>query len=380
MGFENRNIILQQLLLSSVVFIAVQILMLPIIWLLGFSYFDPNTWVRWDSGIYLFIAEHGYVMMPCEEGHGFPLKDAVNCGNAAWFPGYAYLAKGLSFLFPSIASAANFLAKAFYLLTLFLFCRIAKLNEFNKENILNLSIAACCFGFIYYMAAFPISCMLFFILLGFYLFLNQKYLLAAVCCFILAVTYSTGFLFAFVLATTYFLEHRKEISFLNIFRLGLFLGAGGLGVLSVFYIFYIQVDDFFAFFKIQENYGNGAHNPLFNMIEKFQAFAIKRGIRNLIQVQSLIVIIGYGLISYRFFKLKWHQKPMYLLTYVYLSYYFWLPWTIGGHLSMYRAESLLLPFAFLLNEFKLRHRRNLLLFLIPTGMVLAYLYFNNELI
>jgi hypothetical protein len=55
---------------------------------------DPTIWDRWDSGNYLFIAQHGRDLGRCGS-RGFPtlfpqLKGTW-CGHAGWLPGYPWL-------------------------------------------------------------------------------------------------------------------------------------------------------------------------------------------------------------------------------------------------------------------------------------------------
>ena len=81
----------------------------------------------------------------------------------------------------------------------------------------------------------------------------------------------------------------------------------------------------------------------------FNSFSLK----DIITLQSVLVILGYLLI---------------------------FPWVVGGNLSMYRAESLLLPFVFLLKDVKIQWTISILAILVSIGGVMSYLFFTSVLV
>ena len=56
--------LLNQLILTSVIFIVTQLTLIVVLSFLNLNYFDYKIWLRWDSGHYLDIAKEGYELFP----------------------------------------------------------------------------------------------------------------------------------------------------------------------------------------------------------------------------------------------------------------------------------------------------------------------------
>src|SRR5438309_11904972 len=80
----------------------------------GFNPLHASTWIRWDSGIYLWIAKDGYVLFPCAG------KTATWCGNAGWMPAYPAAAALMTRLGLPLDGAGVMVASIFSLSTLLL--------------------------------------------------------------------------------------------------------------------------------------------------------------------------------------------------------------------------------------------------------------------
>jgi hypothetical protein len=191
------------------------------------------------------------------------------------------------------------------------------------------------FGFIYYNAIFPISTTLFFSLLGFHLFLKKRFWLTGFCCFIVSFLYPTGFLLSFAFSLTMFIKEIKGGEIRKFYKCLIPLFCGGIGVFLTFLVIYFQVDDWTAFFQVQAKYSHGLHNPIKkieNMLKEisFNNFSLK----DVIILQSTLVIIGYLSLSFFFFLKKLYRIELYLLSYLYVSLFLIFPWVIGGALSM----------------------------------------------
>src|SRR5262249_9671975 len=98
-----------------------------------------EAWVRWDSNLYLGIAQRGYFLEHCTPESGYAPGQV--CGHAGWFPLYAWLLK--------IAPGA-LLSLIFQAILLVLVWRMSK-------NWPALLLAALFPGCIYQQAVFPIS-------------------------------------------------------------------------------------------------------------------------------------------------------------------------------------------------------------------------------
>src|SRR5207244_1290154 len=57
----------------------------------GVNPLHGDAWVRWDSNLYLSIAQRGYFLEHC--GPGSHYEPWQWCGNAGWFPLYAWMLK-----------------------------------------------------------------------------------------------------------------------------------------------------------------------------------------------------------------------------------------------------------------------------------------------
>jgi len=368
-------------LLTTTVFLIVQITLAIIAWTASSSYLDAKSWSRWDAHHYISIAVKGYETYTCENIEGLNAEQDKICGNTAWFPGFALCIRGLNQFYNNPLFWGAFLSKFFHWWCLFLIVKIMGFRAFNKDTLLYLLLPAFSFGYIYYHATFPMSLVLLSAFIGIYAYLYRLWWLLLPSTFVAAISYPTGPLLAHVLALTILLYYKNESWAWRIKRAFLPLCGGGLGLLAAFFVIHIEAGSWEAFFDVQANYRNSAsHNTIMNMIGILEGLAIKRGLRNLIQIQSIIVIIGYFYLSFQFFKNKWQKNQLYLLSYIYVSFYFLFIWSVGGNLSMYRGESMLLPYVFFLTELNQRSKLKLLAILFLLGIALSFYYFDGSLI
>jgi len=377
----TRKIFLNQIAIVLITFLFSQVVLALILHYLDFGYFNSTNWLRWDSGHYLQIASKGYELFPCAGKFGFPLKSTEICGNTGWFPGYPLLIKLLSYLFKNDIIVAGVISKLFYFMSLLMVLKILDISRFLLKSLLFLCIPAFSFGFIFYNAIFPISAVLFFVLSGIYFFIKRKILLAGLFCFLAAFFYPTGFLLSFVFAITILITGNESFK-QKVVKLLIPVTMGGLGVIAVFAIFQITVNDWTAFLQVQAKYGHSFQSPVKNIgsflqnASLFNSFSIS----HFIHYQSILIISGYIAISYFFFTKRIYKNELYLLTYIYITLFLIFPWTISGELSRCRAESLLLPFVFLLRETKTRWISVILIFLLGLGIPMSYLFFTGVLI
>jgi len=370
----------QQFSLALVAFVICQIVLAVVLHYFGTDYFYAKNWARNDSDHYLKIATTGYELMPCAGLEGYALDSKEFCGNTAWFPGYPFLIYLVASIFGNHLIVAGIISKIFYVLSLVFALKIMGVEKFNFRNLLLVLIPAFCFGFIYYNAIFPMSTLLFCVLVGIYFFLKDKPWHAGLFFFLASFVYSTGFLLAVVFATYILFKNYKN--FKVVITKSFFpLLMGFLGVMSVFALHQIMLGDWQAFSKVQAKYGHGFQSPIKNMgifFKKpdFQNFDIT----HFIHYQTFLVLAGFVLLTYFYIKNKMYQNTLYFLTYIYLFWYLFFPWLVGGDLSMYRAESMLLPFVFLLKETRTSTLVIVLSFLLFIGIPMSYLFFTKVLI
>ena len=80
----------------------------------GYSPWVSRSWIRWDSGHYLKIAQSGYELVSCK-GIGYASSNDW-CGNAGWFPGYPALIRVFARVFGHVEWIAVALPPVFLFL------------------------------------------------------------------------------------------------------------------------------------------------------------------------------------------------------------------------------------------------------------------------
>jgi hypothetical protein len=111
-----------------------------------------KSWSRFDSGLYLDIAEHGYTLFVCPPGGMIGW-----CGNAGWFPAYPWLSGALAAFGPSPAATALAVSWAAGLATIVLVWWALPTREPRAAAAVALAYAAFAPGIVYRYAVFPLS-------------------------------------------------------------------------------------------------------------------------------------------------------------------------------------------------------------------------------
>lgn len=378
---EKAILTINRLTLTLAAFIFAQLFLLAILSFSNSRYTDPLTWFRWDSGHYISIAENGYEYFSCAGLFGYPEDTKEMCGNCGWFPAYPLMIKYSDFVFHDEILTGGLISKLFYFLALFMILVIANIRKFTFRHFLFLTIASLFFGFVYYNAVFPISAVLFFTLAAFYVYLKGNFWLTGLFCMLASFLYPTGILLSLVIASAIFITERTATLSERI-RKGLIpFSMGLIGLAVVFINFQVQVGEWSAFLKIQAKYGHGLQNPIkkvVGVIEKFNTDIFSAD--NFSTLQSLIVLAGFIIVTRQLIRKKLNQNKLYILSYCWVAIYFLSPWLLGGNLSFYRAESLLLPGIFLLKDLKTKWFLLILLILMTIGGPMSYFFFTSKLI
>ena len=278
--------------------------------------FSLASYAHWDSTFYLDIAAHGYVpVFHCPPESHFPYE--AWCGNAGWFPGYSWaiwlIAKtGLS------ALAAGFLLSSVAQLAIltFIWC--------STRSWPALTLAAFFPGSIYLAAIFPISL---FILCTLICLPASRPWIAAAAGFAAALCHPLGLLLAPVAA----LSRRQVTTALAV--------IAGYGLVLV--ALKLQAGDWNAYFKVQAKYGYQVSLGIENFAAHLKPLvnARYRDTRGLVSaLQTLFcAVLVLSLLA------RTHFKP----TLLYVAAFWLAPLCLGGRISIYRSEALLLPAALL---------------------------------
>jgi hypothetical protein len=290
-----------------------------------------DAWVRWDSNLYLSIAQRGYYLEHCAPASGY--EPWQWCGNAGWFPLYAWMLK--------IAPGAV-LSLIFQAILLFLVWR-------KSRNWPVLLLAALFPGCIYQQAVFPVSLFLVCALFFLEYWRPEAGALAA-------MAYPTGALLVPVA-----LMRRKWLAALGVLA----------GFLVVVAVMRAQTGRWDAYVLTQAKYAFhfAPVDTLFSRLKPLVNAKYRDATSFTAAAQTLLVLVMIAL-SVK----SWLAKPE-IAAY---SLAYWLfPLCVGGRLSLYRAESLLVPVVFLLPE---RARIPLLAVAAPIAFAMSVAFFRGSLV
>ena len=307
----------------------------------GVNPLRADAWVRWDSNLYLSIAQRGYFLEHCAPGSHYQAFQW--CGNTGWFPLYAWLLR--------LASGA-LLSLAFEALLLWLVWRFL----LGERSFPALLLAAFFPGSIYQQAVFPISLFLCCAVACLVLCERQQWLAAAGAGALAAMSYPTGFLLAP----------------LALLRRNLCPAVGvALGFLAVLAVLRAQTGHWNAYFLAQAKYGFhfAPLDTLFSRLKPLVNARYRTEASFATAAQTLLVLATVALSLAHF-----RARP--LLAGYCLA--FWaFPLCVGGHLSLYRAEALLVPAVALLPE---RARLPLLAAAVPLSFAISVAFFRGALV
>lgn len=336
---------------------------------------DPHCLMRWDSGLYLDIAQNGHTLVPCPDD---PNKW---CGNAGWAPLYPYMIRWVSACIPGLSYewSSVLVAWAGLLASFLLVAHMAK-GQSHGALIWRYSILLLAPGSIYFYAAFPLSWTLFFTL-GLYHGLSHH---RAPWVWISAMTlmwiYSIGFVFLGLLFALYLYSWSidepsplKRLSgqatFLAILSFAALVGYE-----------YASTGHWNATFMVQAKYGHTLNQPL-----KFMGIHAERLLNNWDGIQRFIELQHFGI--WIFLVTLAIQKPIYqphsLIKFSALALVLlWaLPYGASPDVALYRNAALGAPFwMMLLNQHKLELRWAWLLYFGICWGPMAVLFFQSILI
>jgi hypothetical protein len=361
----------QNLFLSTCVFLFSQLTLAILLWLTGGNYFDPESWIRYDSEHYLSIAGQGYTLYQCSD------DSASWCGNAGWFPGYPALIRIFSFL-ADIKIAAVFISRIFYFCTIMLMIRLAGFKSINRESVLFSLCPAFFFGFIYYNAVFPLSATVFLIISSMHFYQKRNFIACGLCCMIATVFYPTAFLSAIVYGLNWLTGKQQSR---NLAAMVFPIAGALIGSALVFLIYHHTTGHALAYYHVQEKYGHHFSLPFKNMSEWFlhSPYLVKNEVRIFIYIQALLMLLFAAILTFFFFKRR-KNDPLTRWAFIYMLVYFLFYWSIAGNLSMYRSDALLLPALLIMKDENPKLIALLFAFLFSLGLAMSWLFFDKVLV
>ena len=327
--------------------------------------FNYDTWIKWDSGHYLSIANDGYAFMSCAELAGY--DPSQWCGNSGWFPGYPYLLRAFHALTgqPTILLAV-ILSQLFAALSLGVVWNLF----LQRKNGVVLALAAFAPGTYYFLVGFPVSMAVCFTLIAIWAWRTDRRGLAYVTGAIAAFTYPSMVWLSAVFALDLVVKTVRggpgdavRSARPKSRELGAWLTAAGpaIGFVAVLLLHQMTVGRWNAFFLTQDKYGHGVYFPLSVLVDRaiavwaFQPVWWRIGLQSLLAA-ALVVAVVVTLVreARRGQSLRGDLAiGLYALT-------FWLVPLVLGRVSPYRAEALLVPAAVVAARFSIRLRVALL--------------------
>jgi len=312
-------------------------------WWAGVDPLQASSWVRWDSLWYLRIATGGYRLEPCPGG------TSMFCGTTGWFPGYPALIAALARLGLPVEWAGLLVSAAAQLVLLWLLWTVLLREVATVRRWALLLLAAFFPGGIYAQAVFPVSTVVL-LMLGFLTSVRDgRFVRAALCGAGAAVTYPTGCLLAPVYALWLLVsagEARRD------WRRLLPIVGPVLGLGAVLALMAVQTGFWDAFFRNQvQGFGYQLSDPLSTLAARLAPLVRWRRagsaqVAAACQTVLVLVVVGWAGAE----ALRSRAEPTVALFGLTLGAYWLFPLLIGGQISLYRAEALLLPAVWLLRR------------------------------
>jgi hypothetical protein len=312
------------------------------------DFFSPSHWARFDSGIYLQIAAHGYSLTRCS---GPPLYPPHSwCGTASWAPLYPWLMSVLGHIGLSLPDAGMVLSILFAYLTLqAIWVLIGPSWSFSP--LCCLAFAACFPGMIYFYALFPVSLLTFLATVCLILFIRRRYLLAGLAGALCAWAFAIGPLVAVVLFISAVIVDRGDGFRRLTARTARSAGIALAGFALLLLAYQRWVGQWDAYFKVQSKYANGLHDPVTTFVMSFTGGPLAKfplqdpnsGYNYLIPraQTAFVAALVIGLLVWTLRRHPVSRADWVILTYTFV---FWLvPLIDGPSLGRYRMEALLVP-------------------------------------
>ena len=303
----------------------------------GYPPFASSTWSRWDSAHYLSIAARGYELFPCPPAWGWP---GGWCGNAGWLPGYPALLWLLARCGLPGPTAGLLVSSAAHAATLALLWSAFLGGRPTRDALVALSLAAFFPGQVYQHAVFPIALCTLLLAAGLKLLALGRPVRAALCGAAAAFTYATGFFFAGVLSA------HEAIAPGGRPRAGRIVAPAAIalsGLGAVLALHQARLGAWNAFYLVQAKYGHGLHSPLGALADRARALASSLDVAAP-ALETLFVAALVPALAWATWRARDRTREETALA-LYAVAYWLLPLVVGGGLSLYRAESLLLPAA-----------------------------------
>ncbi len=299
--------------------------------------FAYDTWIKWDSGHYLTISERGYEFMSCAELPGY--NPAHWCGNSGWFPGYPYLVGMLH----GLTAQPNILllivvSQVFALVDLLIVWNLF----LGRKNLAVLLLAGFAPGTYYFLVGFPMSMTVCFMLLTLWAHERRHRVTAVVMGAIAGFTYPSGIWMTGVMAAALVLSRwrGRKTGWAD----WLAVAGPAIGFALVLLLHHVSVGHWNAFLLTQEKYGHALSNPFAILWQRSLYIWVWKpgwqiGLQSLLAAALALTAAVIAVAALR----RRTDEPGDVTPAIHGLAYWLIPLAMGGGISPYRAESLIVP-------------------------------------
>lgn len=340
----------------------------------GVDAWSASAWTRWDSFHYMSIANRGYEFFSCARLPGYDPKQW--CGNTAWMPAFPMLMRALRALGIGTPLSGAMIASGFALATLILLWNAFLGPKASTAGLLTLAIAGFFPGYVYAHAVFPLSLCAFFQSASLLAHSAGRCLLAGISGAISAFAYSSGLFIAGVLGLHVLYRDRKEKWRVIVQRLLTESGLVLFGAASVLVIQHRAVGGWNSYLAVQAKYHYVPSLPSDRLAPHISGVLHGNPSGQNLQtvfVVGLVVLFIWG-------AARRPRKSADGVLVIFLLVYWLVPLAMGGELSLYRAEAVLLPAVPLAKKLPM----SVLLIVLATAILIASrmnpLFFNGTLV
>ena len=334
---------------------------------------DPAEWGRWDTAHYFAIAKQGYEFVWCGADSGDP--PTMRCGNTAWLPGFPLLMRGLLQLGVQIEAAGAFIAGACALGTLIVFWNAFLGAQLTAAAVLTLLLAAFVPGNIYHHGIFPVSLCTLFLVLALAAYARREFLWAGLAGACAAFSYSSGMFLAAVFGLHLLYAERHAPLTRQARQWLLTSGVTLLGFGAFLVLLEATTGRWSSYFIIQQKYAYEPTWPWLAIWKRVEEASFVG--REVVHLQTVFVAVLALVLLWAAARSR--QSVDGLLA-LFVLFYWLVPLAMGGKLSLYRAESMLLPGLVLARRLPVPVLVILLLAAVWLSAQMAVLYFMNVLV
>jgi hypothetical protein len=245
-----------------------------------------KTWTRWDSSLYLQIAEGGYHLFRCPARFG---GTRTWCGNSGWFPGYSWLLAGLHWLALPLAPTALAVSWLAFLGALLVLWREFLVEQPWPAAAAALAYAAFSPGLAYEYGVFPLALLSLCTVAFFALLRHGHWLAAGVAAAVGALAYPVGVVAAPAAAVWLLADRGVPFSGRALRAAAV---AGPTVAALAFFVFVQQIETrhWNAYLLTQAKYGHHPTNPAATVTHAFtQAAHTPLGLANAPGVQTVFI-------------------------------------------------------------------------------------------